>query len=349
MKDIILDTERKIGLNHPPFFIAEAGINHNGEMSIAKELIDMAVKSGVDSIKFQKRDFNKTITSSLLNRNYDNRNSFGRTYLDHKIALEFSDQELIELAKYSENKNIIFTCSAFDIDSYDFVEKELSPPFHKIPSPLTVNHELLLHVASYGKPMFISTGMTYSEEVDLLMNVLKDYKDQIVLLQCTSLYPTKNEEVNLNVISTFQQKHDVIAGFSSHDQSVVFPAVAVALGARVIEKHITLDRTMKGPDHASSFETRGLDLSYGYCLDAFTALGSNKKTVLERESENRIKHLQSIVSSIDIEKGTIISVEHITYKSPGDGILSYNKSSVIGKTAIVDIPKDSTIRLKDLG
>jgi sialic acid synthase SpsE len=348
MKDIVLINGRKIGFNHLPLFIAEAGINHNGEMSIAKELIDMASKVGVEVIKFQKRDFKNTITTEVLQRDYQHSNSFGKTYLEHKITLEFSNEELLELADYSQSKNLIFTCSAFDIKSYDFVEKELNPPFHKIPSPLTVNHDLLLHIASYGKPLFISTGMTSGEEIDIMMDVLKEYMDNIVLLQCTSLYPTKNEEVNLNIIKTFQQKYNVISGFSSHDQSVVFPSVAVALGARVIEKHITLDRAMKGPDHASSFEERGLELSYRYCSDVFSAMGSYQKQVLEREQESRTKHLQSIVSANDIEKGTILEQKHLVYKSPGNGILPYNKKEVLGKRTLSMIPKDTTIQLEDL-
>ncbi len=348
MKELSLNNGRKIGINHPPFFIAEAGINHNGEMSIAKKLIDMAVRNGVESIKFQKRDFKNTITSQLLQRDYAHRNSFGQTYLEHKIALEFSDDELKELNEYSKERDIIFSCSAFNISSYDFIEKELDPPFHKIPSPLTVNHDLLLHVASYGKPLFISTGMTSGEEVDMMMDVLKDYKDRIVLFQCTSLYPTQNEEVNLNVIKAFQKKYDVQTGLSSHDRSVVFPAAAVALGARVIEKHITLDRAMRGPDHAASFEERGLYLSYSYCLDVFEALGIPEKKVLAREEESRIKHVQSIVANDVIDEGEIIKETQITYKSPGTGILPYQKHEVLGKTVVNRLEKDTTIKIEDL-
>jgi sialic acid synthase SpsE len=343
MNEITLQNGPTIGINHPPFFIAEAGINHNGEIEVAKQLIDMAAKVGVQAIKFQKRDFHKTIISKYLNRDYNHHNSFGRTYLEHKIALEFTDDQLLELGEYTSSKGVIFTCSAFDIDSFDFIENDMNPPFHKIPSPLTVNHDLLKHIAAYGKPMFISTGMTSSKEVDLMMDALKVYKHNIVLLQCTSLYPTNNEEVNLNVIKTFQEKYNVLTGFSSHDRSVVFPSAAIALGARVIEKHITLDRAMKGPDHASSFEYRGLDMSYGYCMDVFSAMGSTEKAILEREKDNRTKHLQSYVSTIDIEKGSIITDDMLTIKSPGSGFLGYEKSELIGKNAIVDIPKDVTI------
>jgi len=343
MHDIVINEEIKIGIDHPPFFIAEAGINHNGEISIAKKLIDLAAKVGVESIKFQKRDFSNTITSEYLNRKYSQYNSFGKTYLAHKIALEFSDAELTELAEYSTDKGLIFACSAFDINSFDFIEKKLDPLFHKIPSPLTVNHDLLKHVASYGKPMFISTGMTSQNEVDMMMDLLEPYKAQIVLLQCTSLYPTDNEEVNLNTIKAFQDRYNVLSGFSSHDRSVVFPAAAIALGARVIEKHITLDRAMKGPDHASSFEERGLDMSNSYTKDVFKALGSEEKEILNREKDNRVKHLQSYVTREYIHAGTLITDDMIILKSPGTGFLGYMKNDLIGKSAVSDIPKDTTL------
>lgn len=348
MKEIKLRNGRKLGIDHPPFFIAEVGINHNGEMSIAKKLIDMAARNGVESVKFQKRDFLNTISSKLLQSNYSHRNSFGNTYLEHKMALELSDDQLIELAEYSKKKEINCSCSAFNISSFDFIENELNPLFHKIPSPLTVNHELLLHVASYGKPLFISTGMTTEKEVDSMMDILKPFKDSIVLLQCTSLYPTQNEEVNMNVIITYQRKYNVLTGFSSHDRSVIFPAAAVSLGARVIEKHITLDRTMKGPDQASSFEERGLQLSYGYCVDVYQALGSFEKHIQPREKENRIKHMQSIVAKDTIEPGVALSEEHITYKSPGIGIAPYKKNEILGKIVKQRIEKDLAINFEDL-
>ena len=344
MKDIKINKE-KIGLNHPPFFIGEIGINHNGEMSIAKALIDMASEIGIEAVKFQKRDFMNTLSKELLSMNYDHYNSFGITYQEHKNFLEFSDDQLLELSEYSRNKDIIFTCSAFDIASYDFIEQKINPPFHKIPSPLTVNHDLLTHVASYSKPMFISTGMSSYDEVKSMMKLLK--KTEVVLMQCTSLYPTENNNVNLNVLSKYFEDFGVITGLSSHDRSVVIPSASIALGARVIEKHITLDRTMKGPDHASSFEKRGLELAYGYMRDVFEALGSHEKIVLPKEESVRKKHMQSIIANCNIKKGQILCKEHITYKSPGDGLLPYRNKEILGKTALIDIRKNQKLKIKN--
>jgi len=297
MKKIVLNNGVEISTTSKPFFIGEVGINHNGNIDIARKIIDMASQVGIDSVKFQKRDYLKTISKDLLNSPYNKDSSFGKTYLDHKRRLEFDDKDLKHLFDYAFEKSLIPCSSAFCIESYDYIERNFNPLFHKIPSPLIVNPDLLSHVAKYNKPIFISTGMSYLNEIDLAVESILKWNNELVLMQCTSLYPTENFEVNLRVIDTYKERYGLLTGFSSHDKSVVFPAVAHALGACVFEKHITIDRTMKGPDHSSSFEKRGLELAYGYLLSSYEALGSSKKTVLEREIGLRKKHLQSIVAS----------------------------------------------------
>lgn len=348
MKIIELADKRNIGMEEKPYFIAEVGINHNGSFETACKLIDMASNIGLDSVKFQKRDFIKSIISDYLDRPYINRNSFGVTYREHKEALEFTEAQLLELSKYSSDKGIAFSCSAFDIESFEFIEEEINPPFHKIPSPLTVNHDLLKHVASFHKPMFISTGMTTYDEIARMIDTILPINDRIVLLQCTSLYPTEDDEVNLRVVESYQRDFNVLVGFSSHDRSVVFPSVAMALGACVFEKHITLDRTMKGPDHSSSFERRGLDLCYNYLLDTFKAMGSGKKEIQPREVKSRENHMQSIVSACFIKTGTIIKKKHLTFKAPGSGFMPYDIYKVIGKTAERDIMEDEILKIDDI-
>ena len=333
-----------VGKGYKPYFIGEIGINHNGSMKIAEKLIDMAFHAGIDAVKFQKRDYQSTITQKQLNMPYEKRNSFGKTYGDHKEALEFSNSELIHLSEYSLKKGIDFTCSAFDIKSYDFIEKEINPKFHKIASPQIVNHDLLERVAGYGKPILLSTGMSTFEEVRKATEIILPINGQLALLQCTSLYPTESTEVNLRVISEYAKNFDAVVGFSSHDKSVVLPAVAVALGASIFEKHITLDRTMKGPDHLSSFEERGLSLAYKYTLVAYKALGQSEKKTLNREVENRTKHRQSLVAKCDLKKGDVISEEHITYKSPCIGLMPYDKDFIIGKRLKMDLQADEAFQ-----
>ena len=345
---IKINDNRYLGTGERPFIIAEIGNNHNGDIEIAKKLIEEAKRCGVDAVKFQTKNVEESFSKELLDKEYTGPNSFGKTYREHKEYLEFSDEELVELASISKEQGILFSCSAFDIDSYDFIEKSIDPEFHKIPSPLTVNHELLLHVAHYNKPIFISTGMTNEKEVDVMVNMIKKVNPKIVLMQCTSLYPTENYETNLNVIKTFQEKYNILTGFSSHDRSVVFPAVAVALGARVIEKHVTQDRALAGPDHASSFEPRGLELACKYIKDTFEGLGESKKTILPREIVVRQKHFQSIVASRNIKKGDKLIRSMLTFKSPGDGLLPSQISEILGKILIKDLDKDMTITIDDL-
>jgi len=293
VKIIELADKRNIGTEEIPYFIAEVGINHNGSFETACKLIDMASNVGVDCVKFQKRDFNKSIVSAYLDSPYLHSNSFGRTYREHKEALEFTESQLLELLQYSLVKGISFSCSAFDIESFEFIEKEINPPFHKIASPLTVNHDLLRAVASFQRPMFISTGMTSYDEIASMVDAILPINDKIVLFQCTTLYPTEDNEVDLKVLASFQQDFDVLCGFSSHDRSVVFPSVAMAFGACVFEKHITLDRTMNGPDHSSSFEKRGLELCYNYLLSTDQALGNGKKKIQPREIDGMVLVIHS--------------------------------------------------------
>lgn len=348
MENIELANGRKIGLQEIPYFIGEIGINHNGDINLAKKIIDMCVSVGIDCVKFQKRDYNSTIRKKFLNKKYENENSFGRTYGEHKKFLEFNDEQLKELYEYTKQKNIDFCCSGFDLKTYDYIEKEFNPLFHKIPSPLVVNVELLEHVAKYQKPIFMATGMVNLDEITNAVNIIKNINKKLVLMQCTSLYPTEDHEVNLLVLKEYQSKFQTLVGFSSHDKSVVFPAVAHALGACVFEKHITMDRTMKGPDHSSSFEKRGLELSYNYLLATHYALGTEEKYILEREILSRQKHLQSIVAAKKLKKGTIIKREDLTFMSPGDGLLPYEITKIIGKTLIKDKKEQDLILLEDI-
>lgn len=348
MQVIKLANGRIISQKAKPFFIGEIGINHNGDIKIAKKLIDMAAEVGIDSVKFQKRDFLQTITKEMLLKNYEHNNSFGKTYLEHKQNLEFSNRQLKELFNYSTSKKLIPCCSAFDIKSYEFIEDKLNPLFHKIPSPLVVNLPLLEEISKFNKPIFLATGMCNLHEIDQAVNLIRKFNEKLVLMQCTTLYPTENNEVDLLTIRSFIERYNVLAGFSSHDKTVVFPAVAHALGAVVFEKHITLERSMKGPDHSSSFEKRGLELAYSYLLATHEALGDGNKKIHKREYDSRAKHLQSIVASKSLKKGELLSIDNIKFKSPGLGLLPYEMNKVLNKKLICDLNEDELITLDKL-
>jgi sialic acid synthase SpsE len=343
-----LPNQRYIGETEIPYIIAEAGINHNGSIDIAKDLIRYASLSGADAIKFQKRTIDEMYIKSFLDEPYNKPYAFGRTYGEHKKKLEFSEEQYFELQDYARLLKIDFLVSGFDFAGFEFIEKQLNVPIHKVASPFITHFPLLKQVAMYGKPVILSTGMHTYEEIEAAVNYVKNFNDQIVLFQATTLYPCPDREVNLNVLKTFKDKLDVLVGYSSHDNGVVLPAVSVALGACVIEKHFTLDRTMVGPDHIASVEPRGLELIVKYCKSAHYGLGSYEKELQEAEKEQRIKYGVSIVSSKDLKKGDVMDETNITVKCPGGGISPVLFDKLIGKKILTDIKADTIIKHEDV-
>ena len=348
-KKIKLSDQRFIGESEFPYVIAEAGINHNGSIEIAKELIREAAKNGADAIKFQKRTIDEMYIKSFLDEPYNKSYAFGNTYGEHKKKLEFSDEQYFELKNYAKNCNIDFLVSGFDFSSFDFIEEKLNVPIHKIASPFITHFPLLKKVALYNKPVILSTGMHTFEEIKMAVNYIKQFNNRIIVFQATTLYPCPDDEVHLNVLKTFKEELDVLVGYSSHDNGVVLPAVSVALGACVIEKHFTLDRAMIGPDHIASVEPRGLELIVKYCKSSFKGLGSYEKTMLDIEKDQRIKYGVSVVSKKNIAKGEIISTDNITVKCPGGGISPVLFENLLGKTAKVNINKDTIINNDEIG
>jgi len=343
-----LSNQRYIGESEMPYIIAEAGINHNGNMDVAKELIRQATLNGADAIKFQKRTIDEMYIKSFLDEPYNKSYAFGKTYGEHKKNLEFSNEQYFELQKYARRLKIDFLVSAFDFTSFEFVEKQLHVPVHKVASPFITHFPLLKQVALYGKPIILSTGMHTFEEIEAAVNYIKKFNEKIIVFQATTLYPCPDKEVHLNMLKTYRDRLNVLVGYSSHDNGVVLPAVSVALGACVIEKHFTLDRTMVGPDHVASVEPRGLQLIVKYCKSAYYGLGSHEKDLQEQEKAQRIKYGVSIVSRKDMKKGEIIDATGITVKCPGGGISPVLFDQLIGKKVLTDIKADSIIKNEDV-
>ena len=347
-KRLKLSHRRYIGEGEMPYIIAEAGINHNGNIDIAKELIRQASLNGADAIKFQKRTIDEMYIKSFLDEPYNKPYAFGKTYGEHKKNLEFSNEDYLALQDYARRLKIDFLVSAFEFTGFEFVEKQLKAPIHKVASPFITHFPLLKQVALYGKPIILSTGMHTFEEIEAAVNYVKKYNNQIILFQATTLYPCPDKDVNLNVLKTFRDRLDVLVGYSSHDNGVVLPAVSIALGACVIEKHFTLDRTMIGPDHVASVEPRGLELIVKYCKSAHYGLGTYVKDVHELEKAQRIKYGVSIVSLKDLKKEDVIKETDITVKCPGGGISPALFDRVIGKKVLADIKADSIIKDEDV-
>ncbi len=267
-----------VGEGEPPFIVAEIGINHNGDINIVKKLIDMAFLAGCDAVKFQKRTIEIVYTPEELAR--ERENPFGPTNGDLKRGLEFGEKEYQEIDRYCKEKGIIWFASPWDTRSVDFLEK-FNVPCYKIASACLTDDELLKYVKSKGKPIILSTGMSTKEEIEHAVEVLG--KDNLILLHCTSTYPSKVEELNLKAILWLKEKFNCPVGYSGHETGIVEPVIAATLGASAIEKHITLDRAMWGSDQAASLEPNGLNRMVRDIRLISTCLGDGEKKVFESE------------------------------------------------------------------
>ena len=334
---------RWIGESEEPYVIAEIGINHNGSFELCKKMIKEAAHVGVDAVKMQKRTIEEMYTKDALDVPYNKSYSFGKTYGEHKHALEFSDEQYVELQKYAHSLGVEFLVSGFDSTGFEFIDKVLNVPVHKVASPFITDYPLLKQVAEYGKPIFLSTGMHTMEEIKASVEFIKQFNDKLMVFHAVTMYPVPLEKVNLNVIKTFREELGTLVGYSSHDNGVAVPAAAVALGACVIEKHFTLDRTMIGPDHAASAEPRGMELIKKYSRAVWQSLGSCERDMNEHEQAARIKYGVSVTSKRDIPSGKVIDEDDIMVKCPGGGISPVQFWNLFGKKATKDIAADKTI------
>ncbi len=339
---------RMVGNGYPTLIIAEIGINHQGDVTIARQLIDKARDCGADVVKFQKRSISRILTRDGLSQPYLNRNSFGPTYGEHKKALELSEKDYQSLKAYAEERKLIFSASGWDEESIDFLDS-IGLTFFKMASADLTNFPLLEHTARKGKPMVLSTGMANMDMVRTAYEFVRQFNDQVALMQCTSTYPAKFNEIHLNVLHTYRREFpEAVVGYSGHELGIAIPPVAVALGARIIERHFTLDRTMKGGDHAASLEPQGFSKMVRDIRHTEQALGSFEKTVQESEAPVFKKLAKSIVSMTTIQKGQTITRDMLTTKGPGDGISPMRMNEVVGKKAGQDIPEDTVIRDEDI-
>ncbi len=268
--------------------IAEIGINHQGDMNLMKKMILSAKDCGVDYVKSQKREPKLCLTKEQYDKPYDSPNSFGSTYGEHKEALEFSEDEWEELFFFARENNIKLFASVFDEVSADFMNQQGAKLF-KIGSAEVGKLDLLDHVKSFGKPIILSTGMSTIEEVDSAVDVLRG--SDLTIMHCTSSYPCKEEDVNLNVITTLRDRYSLPVGLSGHyvQGSGAIECAAMALGVSCVERHFTLDRTMKGSDQSSSLEPAGMQRVVKSIRSVEKALGQSVKSVLECERAARVK------------------------------------------------------------
>jgi sialic acid synthase SpsE len=340
---------RLIGEDYPCYFIAEAGVNHNGSVEIAKKLIKTAADAGADAVKFQKRSVKDILIAEALAKPYGGINSLGSTYGEHREKLELSADAYRELLQYAQELGITFLASVWDKPSADFIDS-LGVPAFKIPSADLTNLPLLEHVAKKGKPIILSTGMSTLEEIHEAVDEINKYNEQLILLHCVSVYPCEPEEVNLRVMETLKREFGVLVGYSGHEKTgFAVTEAAVALGAVIVERHFTLDRTMPGPDHAASLDAFGLErLIVHIRSDVEPALGTPEKKITEGEWGVRARLAKSIVSACNIKKGKVIAPEMLTVKGPGTGLKPKYLSSLYGKVAQCDIKADTLVPVEAL-
>tara|TARA_B100001113_G_C21103574_1_gene619830 strand:- start:1203 stop:2066 length:864 start_codon:yes stop_codon:yes gene_type:complete len=264
------------------FIIAEIGINHNGDLKLAKELMKMAKDSGCDAVKFQKRTIDIVYTKEFLEESRES--PWGTTQREQKEGLEFNESDYGEIDSYAKELDIIWFASAWDIPSQDFL-KQFNVPYNKIASAMTTNLEFVEHVAKEGKPTFVSTGMTTLEEIENTVNIFKKHNCPITLMHTNSEYPSPEENLNLNCIITLKEKFNLPIGYSGHEPSVSPSLVAACLGATAIERHITKDRSSYGSDQAASLESSGLKNLVDMVRKLPVVLGDGVKLITDEEKK----------------------------------------------------------------
>lgn len=324
--------------------IAEAGVNHNGDIEIAKRLIDVAAKSGADYVKFQTASLDGIVSKSAKMSRYQIENTGVETSQKEMLSkLLLPYDAFKELYEYCKEKNIEFLSTPFDIESIDFLN-ELGVPFWKIPSGEVTNYPYLKHIGQTGKPVIMSCGMSTLEEVEAAIRVLKENgTKEISILHCNTDYPTKMQDVNLRAMNWLKEKLEVPVGYSDHTLGIEVSIAAVALGAEIIEKHFTLDRNMEGPDHICSLEPMELEHMVKAVRNIELALGEKEKKVTDSEKHNIEVARKSIVCAKRIKCGETIKEDMLTTKRPGNGINPMLWEEVIGKTSNRDYEEDDVL------
>ena len=327
--------------------IAEAGVNHNGNIDLAKKLVDVAAEAGVDYVKFQTFKAEKLVNKSAKKASYQKENT-GNNDSQYSMLkkLELSEKDHFTLIEYCKIKNIKFLSTAFDFESIEFLKDKID--FYKIPSGEITNLPYLEKVANLNLDIVMSTGMANLNEVKAAFLVLVNNginKNRITILHCNTEYPTPMKDVNLKAMLTIQDELGVEIGYSDHTLGIEVPIAAVALGAKVIEKHFTLDRNMQGPDHKASLEPDELKAMVTGIRNIEDALGSSIKKPSESEQKNISIARKSIVSITHIKKGDILNEANISVKRPGNGISPMNWHQVIGSKAVKDFESDELIEL----
>ena len=343
MKEIKIG-ERSIGNGEKVFIIAEAGVNHNGDLALAKRLIDAAKEAGADAIKFQSFITEEIISQGAPKAAHQLRYSDkNETQFDMIKRLELSEDDHRELIAYANSKGIIFLSTPYDFCTVDWLDKYGVPAF-KIASIDVDNRHLLKYVASKRKPIILSTGMSYLEEVRVGVDIIREAGNRdVILLHCTSNYPAADQDANLNAIRTLAQEFNTVVGYSDHTEGDEASLCAVCLGARVIEKHFTVDKNLTGPDHSLSMDPKAFKRFTERVKGVESLLGSGKKAPTLSEMANRQDMKRSLFTRFPIKKGELLTIDKIAFKRPGTGIEAARIDDALGKRSTCDIEPETML------
>lgn len=338
-----------IGEGEKTFFIAEIGNNHNGDFFLAKKTIEEAAKAGADAVKLQKRFVDDVFAKELLERPQTKDQIYGKTYGEYRKHLELSQEDFINLKKIAEDLGLIFFATPFDLKSVDFLER-IGVDVYKISSFDVTNIPLLEYVAKKGKPVFLSGGMCTLEELDEAVETVLRFNNQLIIKHCISIYPTPDDKFNLLTIPFLRERYSPLPiGYSGHEQDILMTLGAIALGAKSVERHITLDKSLPGPDHGTvSIEPNDFKEMVDDARRLEKALGASTKQCFAEEMVMRKKHAKSLVSKVFIPKGTAVTADMVHCKSPGYGLKPNMFNSLMGKKTKIDIEPDTVIKLEDI-
>lgn len=329
--------------------IAEAGVNHNGSLDLARQLIDAAAAAGVDYVKFQTFRADKLVTRTARQAAYQSRNLGHSEESQYTMLkrLELSPDDHRALIDHCNTKGVRFFSTAFDLESIAFLDS-LGLPLWKVPSGEITNFPYLRAIGLTGKPVILSTGMATLDEIEAAVGVLTRFgtpRNGITLLHCTTEYPAPKDQVNLRAMQTMHERFGLPVGYSDHTEGIEIPVAAVAMGATVIEKHFTLDRSLPGPDHKASLEPDELTAMVRQIRAVKSALGNGVKEPTPAERPNIPIARKSIVAATAIQRGELFTEENLTAKRPGTGLSPMLWESVVGQTAPHDFESDQPIEL----
>lgn len=339
----------KLGQGQPCFIIAEAGVNHNGDLEMAHRLVDQAVRCNADAVKFQTFKTERVMTRRAPKASYQlETTQVSESQFDMAKGFELPMEAFEQLMAYCRKQGILFLSSPFDDESADLLAG-LGVAAFKIPSGEITNLPFLTRVARFGKPMIVSTGMANMTEVETAVHTIEQAGNrQFVLLQCVSNYPADPANINLRAMHTMAAAFNVPVGYSDHTPGIEVPLAAVALGACVIEKHFTLDQNLPGPDHRASLEPLELEAMVRGIRTVESALGDGRKEPAHTEANTAAVARKSLVAARDISANTLLTEDLIAIKRPGTGLAPAMRESLVGRSTKVDIPEDTLLTLEML-